>query len=1261
MKSFVPEFLNIKSIHIENWVDRQIDPRALFPVLLRKLVHSTGENLSKVDFPGHDDSQRPGPDGVVISGSATPWIPEGKSYWEFGLNNNPGSKAKSDYEARLKSISLEERLKSNFVFVTPRRWNGKTDWVNEMNNTKQWKNVCAFDSSDLEQWVEQSILTQIWLAEKMDRTLDGYESLDHAWYHWANATEPVLTEKIFSDSISKYKKDVKSWLNNSSDEPYTVVADSRDEALAFLYCLFNEPEMKGYKDLTAVFTTGRKLKELISSTTKFIPIINSNEAEREFLNGYTQHHSLIIKTRNEITDNENISLGLLSRESITEGLSEMGIEKDRIERLISESGKSATILRRRLSKNSAIKKPLWASNIELSKSLVPIIFVGAWDTESKNDWNIVSDITNTDSEDIESNIVKLLSLDDSPVWSSGNYRGIVSKIDALFAVSNIITKPELLNFFDVARRVLSEEDPALELPEEDRWAASIYQKTFSYSRTIRKGICETLVMLSVYGNELFQKRTGVDVEGNINILIQELLEPVTLNKWISHNNNLPYYAEAAPNIFLSLVEKDMKIENSVVFSMIKPVNGGILGTSPPRTGLLWALECLAWKPQNFARSVIILANLSQFEINDNWENKPINSLKAIFRCWMPQTAATVEQRLIILKRLITLYSNVSWKLCMLQINQQDRIGSSSYKPIWRDDAVGAGDIKTYGEIQQFNREVLNILISWENHNEKTLGELLESIHLIPEDDQKKVWKLINEWSETANDYSKATLREQIRIVIFTRNSVHKDIKDNFLENAQEIYQKLKPKDIVIRHKWLYINEWVQPFIDDDEVLDLGETKGNIDNLRYSALENIWSEYGFPGIKVLLSYSESGNVIGRYVAKYIDDFDERITFINSILSTTEDMEDKWKLCLQGFLLELRPDSLTRLLYELSGNLDEANQKRLLKCLPFDSSAWQSLEEFSEVAQAEYWKNVHVHSIHDESSYLGKICDNLLRAKRPTAALYAICHNLKEFNGAYLEGILLSIAMENKELKGNISLENHIISKTLKTLIEKKDINDERIAHLEILYINRLENTGYEFQAIEKVNSKSPTLFMELIKLAFRSENMKESSQGNSEKQQVLGVVAMKVLNKLRTTPGIEEGNIVSSESLRDWVKKARQKSIYLEREDVTDIYIGELLSKSPSNKDGSWPQEGVCIVLEELSSPKIGVGIYTGILNSRGVVFRGPDGDQERQLATKYQNWAEKLYFEYPYVGNVLNDVAKSYAKEAVHFDVEEEIEKRLLE
>src|SRR5437868_1372657 len=124
-KSYVPPFLGIKANDIEGWVSHNIPSRSRLAVFLRTLVHSTGSGLTKVDFPGNDDAERPGWDGFVEASEGTPWVPAGRSGWEFGTTDDPKAKAEGDIAKSVKAVGKKERAETIFVFVTPRRWTGK--------------------------------------------------------------------------------------------------------------------------------------------------------------------------------------------------------------------------------------------------------------------------------------------------------------------------------------------------------------------------------------------------------------------------------------------------------------------------------------------------------------------------------------------------------------------------------------------------------------------------------------------------------------------------------------------------------------------------------------------------------------------------------------------------------------------------------------------------------------------------------------------------------------------------------------------------------------------------------------------------------------------------------------------------------------------------------------------------------------------------------------------------------------------------------
>ena len=105
----------------------------------------------------------------------------------------------------------------------------------------------------------------------------------------------------------------------------------------------------------------------------------------------------------------------------------------------------------------------------------------------------------------------------------------------------------------------------------------------------------------------------------------------------------------------------------------------------PRIGLLDALEVLAWEKMTFPRVVYLLAKLSEWSAEDNYGNTPMQSLRAVFRCRMPQTLADAETRLVVLKRLLKDCPRVGWELSLLQV-RRDAIGtyaSYNHKPRWR--------------------------------------------------------------------------------------------------------------------------------------------------------------------------------------------------------------------------------------------------------------------------------------------------------------------------------------------------------------------------------------------------------------------------------------------------------------------------------------------------------------------------------------------------------------------------------------------------
>jgi hypothetical protein len=105
-------------------------------------------------------------------------------------------------------------------------------------------------------------------------------------------------------------------------------------------------------------------------------------------------------------------------------------------------------------------------------NLIPFMFVGTWSDTNEADQIALSLLAESSSyENLEKDCQRLSQLNDAPVWSIGHYRGVISKIDLLYAIASTVTAADLKRYFQLARMVLGEDDPSLDLPEDERWAA----------------------------------------------------------------------------------------------------------------------------------------------------------------------------------------------------------------------------------------------------------------------------------------------------------------------------------------------------------------------------------------------------------------------------------------------------------------------------------------------------------------------------------------------------------------------------------------------------------------------------------------------------------------------------------------------------------------------------------------------------------------------------------------------------------------------
>ena len=1272
--------LLVTADEIAAWSDK-IEARHQLAALLRILVHYKHNDLKKIDFPAFKNSQRSGWDGWVDSKSETPWIPLGKSGWEFGCSKNVKSKADSDYKSRTNKIAPVDRKTITYVFVTPRNWPGKEKWAKDKKGQCSWKDVRALDASDLEQWLVHSVPAQMHFREFTDTAIQDVDSLDRIWNKWAEVTEPALSRKLFAAAAQQHQGTLKTWLCVPPVRPLVVAATSHLEALAFLSCaihLFDKSDPGTYARAIVIHSR-QAFNHITISSSNFIAIVASSDAEQDLAEFHKKTHTIIVRGSNELIGvRADIMLDFLSRNEFQEALKEMRKEMKKemrfdnqyIDRLARESAHSPTILRQRLTNIPAIKCPPWSKDNTILQALIPFTFAGAWDSNATGDREILCYLTGNKYDEIEKMIAHLQKENEPPVWSIGNCCGVISKINALYPICKLVTLNDLEHFLIAAEIVLSENDPSLELPADRRWAADFYKKSREHSSILRKSICDTLVLMAALGNVLFREHLKIDIEAMISHVVYRLLTPPSKLLWLSQQKDLPYYAEAAPLTFLRIVEEDLSSSKSIPASLLAPVKNNIFDDCP-RMGLLWALELLAWDPQYLTRVALILAQLCKWEIDDNVTNTPIITLVSIFNFQRPQTAATLKERNRALATLAEKFSKTGWQIYVNQFYPELTPILENHHPRWRVDAHKSTQIvMTHGELRQAKYNAIMVALDWLSHDAQTLGDLVECLRTLNREHRHLVWERILDWNKSEpDDEQKAMLREQIRRYAPMRRSQHRNQDDELRDQARNVYDLLEPANLTFRHLWLFLQSWIDSSADEIENREFDHNKRieRIAQQRREALIEIWQHSEMRGILNLCRLGEASRDIGYHFAEIHTHSKSAVDFIEKLLlDKSVKPQDKINQCIVGFLLKLNSEQKCNTLSKLLDRLSEHDELRirLLLSAPLDGDTWHHVDGLPDSLSQRYWKEIDPNwQGWVNSSNLVKFVDKLLEVDRPYEAFYAAHMNLKFLDSHRLVHLLTKVATYDAEPSDRFQFSSNYISEALDVLEERGNISCDQLARLEFMFITILRFTRHGIPNLDMQLSKTPLLFMQMLALAFpRDDGSEDSTNGhlsNSDNNSNTGAAADLLLRSAHRVPGTQADGSIDAEVLKKWLKQVRKLTHQHGRASIGDEKIGQLLSHCPVGEDGVWPCEPVRDAIANIASTDIGIGMCIGVYNSRGVTRRGKGGTQEYELADQYRRWSHQIKDDCPYTSDLLKQIAYNYDLDAESWDTRDDIDRRL--
>lgn len=1253
---------------LQNWAQaRSRDCQERLPELVRRLVRASCPKAARVDFPAGDSVVIGGWDGLVDTPEAGINVSAGGSGWELGTDRDIKGKADDEYGKRAQAPGELNPAESTFVFVTPRRWRNKRTWERDRKAESAWRDVRALDAEDLEQWIEQCPSVELWLGSHLRLPGADHQALEQFWDEWSSASDPALPAALVTAGRDEARATLLSWLDTESGV-LTVAGDTEEESAAFVYAALAEaPDGAGQRhlDRAIMLTPGGDVARLVEVKTPMLLVavdleLLKKHAGRAAARG---HHVIVATARRVGMQSEVLDLPRVPRTVFREVLQSAGLGEEETEALAWATGRSIPVLRRRKARGPELYRPVWADAAGV-RDILPLLLSGGWNERNEHDRAAVASLADRPYGEVELAVAGLANQPDPPVRKIGDVWRLIAPVDAFFLVAGGVQRNDLDRLRQVALDVLSHTDPALNLPPEERHYASIRGQVLEHSAHIRHGLVQGLKLIGVYGERVLADFDGRSFAERV---IRDLLQEASGQRWCTLEALLPDLAEAGPDALLAAIEHSLASTPSPIMMMFEEEEGMIGGVSR-HSGLLWSLEGLAWHPDYLSRVSLILANLARLDPGGRLDNRPLRSLRHLFLPWLIQTTADTRRRQEALDLIVEREPTTAWKL-LLEIGPAHHDSASHlHKPsaLWRDELSlvvrRATFEEHFGAIESNVRRLLQLVGT---DVARWVDSLEPSPWFSPQHRDEFLTRLRAHAEANTLDGERRDLRNALRDVLDRHRRVE-GRADWALPRAdadrlEEIYTLLEPRDPIERNRHLFDSHW--PTLAEGKGPDYREHAQIIQRARDAALREVVAADGAEGIVRLAITAELPPLVGQTAEQLgLDDGEER-----ALLDHALQIEQDWAASfVRGFLIsrthrEGWATAETVLARAREESWDRNRLLRLVFSLPESPRLWDEVEALGDDVHQRYWSKVRGLFVRGADD-ARRAVDELLRVGRPLEAYATARLLLRELPGLAVARLLDAVATAGDSAEQSHRLQSHEIEEAFKAIEASHDVPKDLVVRLEWAFFEFLEHTERQPRELYRALAEDPAMFVTLLRWAFRPKNTARPGAGEEAVPPQKARRAYRVLDSWNTIPGLVDGRIDPA-NLAEWVERAREQSKEVDRLEICDDRIGHMLALSSVGEnggssigeEGAWPPESVRDIIDRIASEALDDGFRVGLYNARGAVWRGPGGQQERELAERYRRWAGQIAGRWPRTGALLRRIAQIYEREGRLWDIDDEL------
>lgn len=811
-------------------------------------------------------------------------------------------------------------------------------------------------------------------------------------------------------------------------------------------------------------------------------------------------------------------------------------------------------------------------------------------------------------------------------------------------VGSRIFDGQLEKFKKVCLQALTEIDPQFEMESDDRQSASLYGRVLKCSPELRKGMSETLALISAEKKSLINcshQKPEIIVVG----VVHSLLADADWKLWGSLGDLLPTIAEAAPGEFLNCVEGALGSDRSPFSKLFTEGNGGFTSHNY-LVGLLWALEALGWAEEYFMRVIVILAELATIDPGSNSGNRPVESIKTMLLPWFPQTYADADKRIASLKAVRNEFPSVAWEVVKSLLPNQHQTSIGTYKPRWR--LVVPDNIEIKVSQAAYRDQVTAyaaLAVEMSVEDLPRLQELVSNLDNLPRPSFDALL------AHLSSDTIKG-LEESQRLPIWSslidfvakhRRFADSDwaLNEDLVSAIEQVANHLAPVRTDVLHRRLF----------NARDFDLYEEKGDwerqrkiLEEKRTQAISEIVNEQGLQGVIEFLGSVESANLVGgalglvgppnidaELLPRFLDEVDlHHKKFIGAFIWSRNFSEG----------------------YEWLGRLNRQEWSvdqtcRFLTYLPFDVATWELVDSWLGEASDLYWQRVVVNPYQGGDDNFVAV-DRLLSVSRPQDALECLSARLNKqlpFDSKRTATALIEAV--NKQPSSN--MDSYSVAELIKALQNDSSTDPLQLFNVEWAYLSILgHHSEVKPKLLQDKLATEPDFFVDIVRLIYRSKNdVEESAPEPNEQEKSVATNAWRLLNEWNRPPGsIGESNFDATK-LEAWLERVKQLCKETGHYDVAMLKFGEVLYYCPPDSNGLWIVSDAAKILNARDGDPIRSGFCTEVFNSRGAHWVDPTGAPEKELAELWKAKAEAVEnVGFPRFAASLRELSDSYDRQA---------------